>query len=296
MRLTIYIIVLVVAVFSQKLNCQTTSFKENLKWGIKENEKVIIKPVYDTVFNFDNSGKVCLACFKAKAPSANKFIKTVTVTYSCNYLNKAGEKLKIKTDETDTCTVFALGKTTIKQYNEDPNYFIVSSKNKKYLIGKNFSQSITKGYNEIYLTSEPKFIITEIKNEENIVYTGLIDLKGDEVIPFQYSGVKVNNKDSVIVGCSAGIGVNGDDDIYDYSGKKLASYKRHIDMATKNFVIYKIFYPKEYYILLNLKNKEETIFSADEVVPYEKDEVLLRTKNEWFVFNLASKKRKPYKK
>jgi hypothetical protein len=296
LRLTIYIIVLVVAVFSQKLNCQTTSFKENLKWGIKENEKVIIKPVYDTVFNFDNSGKVCLACFKAKAPSANKFIKTVTVTYSCNYLNKAGEKLKIKTDETDTCTVFALGKTTIKQYNEDPNYFIVSSKNKKYLIGKNFSQSITKGYNEIYLTSEPKFIITEIKNEENIVYTGLIDLKGDEVIPFQYSGVKVNNKDSVIVGCSAGIGVNGDDDIYDYSGKKLASYKRHIDMATKNFVIYKIFYPKEYYILLNLKNKEETIFSADEVVPYEKDEVLLRTKNEWFVFNLASKKRKPYKK
>lgn len=271
-------------------------FKENLKWGIKESEKVIIRPIYDTIFNFDVSGKVCLACFKAKAPSANKFIKTVTVIYSCNYLNKVGERLKIRTDETDTCTVFALSKTTIKQYTENPDYFIVSSKSKKYLIGKDFSQSITKGYNEIYLTAEPKFVITETKNEANIVYTGLIDLKGDEVIPFQYSGIKINHIDSMIVGCSAGIGVNGDDDIYDYNGKKLASYKRHIDMATKNFVIYKIFEPKEYYILLNIKNKEETIFSADEVLPFEKDAVLLRTKNEWFDFNLASKQRKSYKK
>lgn len=283
-------------VFSQKLNCQTMPFKENLKWGIKENDKVIIKPVYDTVFNFDNSGKVCLACFKAKAPSANKFIKTITVTYSCNYLNKQSERLKIKTDEADTCTTFALGKTTLKQYTENPNYFIVATKSKKYLIAKDFSQTISKGYNEIYLTAEPKFIVTEIKDEANIVYTGLIDLKGTEIIPFQYSGVKVNNKDSIIVGCSAGIGVNGDDDIYNYSGKKLASYKRHIDMATKSFVIYKIFEPKEYYILLNLKNKEETIFNADEVTPFEKDEVLLRTKNEWYVFNLTSKQRKPYKK
>lgn len=271
-------------------------FKENLKWGIKENEKVIIKPVYDTVFNFDDSGKICLACYKAKAPSANKFIKTVTITYSCNYLNKTGDRLKIKTDEADTCSVFTLGKTTIKQYTENPNYFIVSSKNKKYLVGKDNNQAITKGYNEIYLTAEPKFIVAEVKNEANIVYTGLIDLKGEEVIPFQYSSVKVNHKDSVIVGCSAGIGVNGDDDIYNYEGKKLANYKRHIDMATKNFVIYKIFEPKEYYILLNLKNKEETNFSADEVAPFEKDEVLLRTKNEWFVFNLASKQRKAYKK
>lgn len=296
MRSTICILVFFILVFSQKLNSQTLPFKENLKWGIKENEKVIIKPVYDTVFNFDNSGKVCLACFKAKAPSANKFIKTVSVTYSCNYLNKLGEKLKIKTDDADTCTVFALGKTTIKQYTENLSYFIVSSKSKKYLIGKDFGQPIAKGYNEIYLTSEPGFVITEIKSEANIVYTGLIDLKGDEVIPFQYSGIKVNNKDSIIVGCSAGIGINGDDDIFDYNGKKLASYKRHIDMATKNFVIYKIFEPKEYYILLNLKNKEETIFNADEVTPFEKDEVLLRTKNDWFVFNLASKQRKLYKK
>jgi hypothetical protein len=98
------------------------------------------------------------------------------------------------------------------------------------------------------------------------------------------------------VGCSAGLGNNGDDDIYDYTGKKLTSYKRHIDMATKNFVIHKIFEPMEYYILLNVKTKEETIFNADEILPNRKDVVMIRIKNDWFTFDLNSKQRKPFQK
>lgn len=271
-------------------------FKENLKWGIKENEKTIIKPVYDTIFNFDAGGKICLACFKSKALSPNRFIKTYTINYSCNYLNKQGNTLKIKTEEADTCSVFSLSKTSVIQYTDDANYFIVNSKNKKYLVNKDFKQVLFKGYNEIYLCAEPEFIITEVKSEANIVYTGLINFKEEIIVPYIYSGIKVNHKDSLIVGCSAGVGNNGDDDIYDYNGKKLASYKRHTDMATKNFVIYKIFEPKEYYILLNKKTKEETTFTADEIVPVKSDEIILRIKNEWFVFNLISKQKKPYKK
>ena len=61
-------------------------------------------------------------------------------------------------------------------------------------------------------------------------------------------------------------------------------------------MIHKIFEPREYYILLNVKSKEETIFNADEVTPFEKDKVLIRVKNEWFTFNLESKQRLPYKK
>lgn len=282
--------------FSQGLTSQTTPFKENLKWGIKENEKIIIQPVYDTVFNFDNTGKVCLACFKTKGLSANRFIKTYTTVYSCNYLNKTGNKLKLKTDDADTCTVFSLGKTSVNQYNDNSKYFVISSKGKKYLADKDFNQSVFKGYNEIILTGEPNLIITEIKNDGGMVYAGLINLKEEQIIPYKYSGIKINPKDSLIVGCSAGVGNNGDDDIYDYSGKKISSSKRHIDMATKHFIIHKIFDPKEYYILINLKTKEETNFTADELIPSEKDEVLLRVKTEWFVFNLESKQRKPYKK
>jgi hypothetical protein len=280
----------------QDLTSQTIPFKENLKWGIKENETVIIKPVYDTIFNYDNSGKVCLACFKTKGVSPNKFIKTYTTVYTCNYLNKLGDRLKIKTEVADTCSVFSLGKTAVKQFNDHPKYFILSSKGKKYLVNKDFTQPIFKGYNELYLNSEPKFIVVEIKNESGMLFTGLINFNEEQIVPFSYSGIKINAIDSLIICCSAGVGNNGDDDIYDYSGKKIASYKRHVDMATKNFVIYKIFEPREYYILLNIKSKEETIFSADEIIPFKKDEVLARIKNEWFTFNLESKQRKPFQK
>lgn len=271
-------------------------FKENSKWGIKEHESIIIKPVYDTIFDFDNTGKVCLACYKTKGLSANKFIKTYTTVYACNYLNKQAGKLKIKTSENDTCTVFSLGKNSVKQFNDDQKHFIVSFKSKKYIVNKDFSQVTFKGYHEIYTTAEPKLFITEIKNEAGIISTGLINFSEEQLIPFNYSGIKVNNIDSLIICCSAGLGGSGEDDIYDYNGKKLSSYRRHIDMATKNFVIHKIFEPKDYYILLNVKSKEETIFNADEIVPFEKDEILMRVKSDWFIFNLETKGRKPYKK
>ena len=271
-------------------------FKENLKWGIKENETIIIKPVYDTVFNFDNTGKVCLACFKTKGVSANKFIRTYTTVYACNYLNKQGNKLQIRTFSNDTCSVFSLGKNSVKQFNDNSTSFVLTSKQKKYLVNKDFTQSIYKSFDEIYLTAEPKFIITEIKNEAGISYTGLINTKEELIVPHNYSGIKINTIDSLIVCCSAGLGGSREDDIYDYNGKKIISFRRHIDMATKNFVIHKIFEPKEYYILLNVKSKEETIFTADEVIPFDKDEILMRVKTEWVVFNLESKVRKPYKK
>jgi len=296
LKFRVYILAFICSGISQFLCSQTMPFKENAKWGIKENEKVIIKPVYDTIFNFDNTGSICLACFKTKALSPNRFIKTYTINYSCNYLNKQGNKLKIKTDEADTCSVFSLGKNTLKQYNDHANYMVVTSKNKKYLAGKDLGQSVVKGYSEISISPEPKFIITEIKNEANISYAGLINFKEELIVPYLYSGIKVNSVDSLIVGCSAGVGNNGDDDIYDYNGKKLGSYKRHIDMVTKNFVIYKIFEPKEYYILFNPKTKEESTFTGEELVPVGRDEVLLKVKGEWFTFNLATKQKKPYKK
>ena len=63
-----------------------------MAWGLgmafnKENESVIIPAVYDTIFNFDSTGQVCMACYKVKSASASKFIKVMTTTYVCRYLN-----------------------------------------------------------------------------------------------------------------------------------------------------------------------------------------------------------------
>jgi hypothetical protein len=272
---------------------QTTLFKDNTKWGIKQAETIVVKPIFDTVFNFDSSGRVCMACYKLKVASANKFIKTLTTVYSCNYLNKKAERLVIKTKDADTCSVFWLTKNAERQLNEYANYFIVSSKSKKYLVEKNFNQPIYNGYHEIYLTPEPSFIVTENKTDEGELLTGLINFKEEQIIPLSYSSIKVNNKDSLIVVCGAG---GSSDEIFDYAGKRIASYSRHVDLATKKFIIHKIYVPKEHYICLNLKTKEENEFTADELLPLNSEEVLMRVKKNWFIYNLESGTKTAYKK
>ena len=66
---------------------QALPVRENAKWGMRDKEQMIIKPIYDTIFNFDSTGKVCLACFKTKTLSSNKFMKVMVTNYSCNYIH-----------------------------------------------------------------------------------------------------------------------------------------------------------------------------------------------------------------
>lgn len=272
---------------------QTLLFKENAKWGIKENDQNIIPAIYDTVFNFDETGQVCLGCHKIRIQSANKFIKSFTTNYSCNYLNKKNTRLRVKTEENDTCSVFSLGKNTGRQFSENAREYIVSSKNKKYVVGKDFRQKTFKGYHDIALTVDPGFYATQQMAGNENVYAGLINSQEKEVIPHRYSQVKINPVDSLLIACSAGLQANSEDDIYDYSGNRLAGYRRHVEMATRHFVVHKIFEPKEFYILYNIETKEEKTVNANEVYFYEHDEILIRIRNDWYVYDLKTNKKKP---
>ncbi len=267
---------------------QSAVFKENDKWGIKENGLVVVKPVYDSVFNFSVSNKVCFVCHKTMIASPNKFIKALTKSFVCNYLHREKGRLTIKAEGNDTCSVFTLGKHTIRQFSDNSSFFIVNVKSKKYVVDKYFNQITFKGYHEILYTAEPDFIIAQLMDVANNVTWGLINLKEETIIPFQYSEIKINTYDSLIVACSAGVKAFGQDDVYDYLGKKIASYPRHVDMATKNFIIHKNFEPKEYYIIYNIEKKDEKVLNADEVKFYKSDEIQIRMKNDWYIYNMIS--------
>jgi hypothetical protein len=144
---------------------------------MKEKEQVIIKPIYDTIFNFDSTGKICLACYKTKTSSASKFIILMVTTYSCNYLYKKNEKLYIKTSSNDTCSLFSLGKNSIRQYSGNTPLFVASVKNKKYMLTKDFLQLTFKDYQEISLCEEPYFYVTQNPNEGEVLLTGLVNKK-----------------------------------------------------------------------------------------------------------------------
>lgn len=280
--------------YSFSNSSQTLTFKGASKWGIKQNEKFIIEPVYDTIFNFDNTGKVCLACHKIKSTGTNKFIKVASTTFVCNYINFDKKILTIKTELNDTSSIFNLSKTSVKELNDNKNYFIATCKNKKYLIDKNFRQITFNGYYSIGLSDNPDFLIVEQKEESGQIYTGLVNLKEEKIIDFNYSGIKVNAFDSLIIGCTSGIKVGADDDVLDYSGKKLYNFKRHIDFATKSFIIHKIFEPSEYYVIYNLITKEEKILNASDVKQYSTNEILVKLKNNWFIYNFFSEEKRPY--
>lgn len=274
---------------------QTEVFKENNKWGIREKNEVIIKPVYDTAFNFDPAGKVCMVCYKSKNVPNNRFIKMTTTTYNCNYLNKSGKRLMVMPSGMDSaCSVFSLTKDAVKQYQEDPKYIIATIKNRKFLVTKDFKEITYKEYSDIHFTDDPNFLMGEIKTEGNVILKGLIDFNEKEIIPFLYTNIKLNRRDSLIIACSAGLGPTREDDIFSYEGKKLDSYHRHIDFATKHFIIHKIFEPKEYYLIYNPENKEEKIVYSEEASILQGEELLMRNEDHWFTYDMTTNKKKPY--
>lgn len=280
-------LLLAIAAFSQ-----TSPFRENSKWGISSNGSVIIKPVYDTIFNFDSTGKVCLACFRSKGVSASKFIKVYTTSYSCNYLDKKGERLIIRNQQNDTFSVFPLSKAALRQYDNNSPFFTVTTKNKKYILYKNFQQITFKGYHEIAMSPDPKFYYTSFLNEGEIVLAGLTNEREEEVVAHQYSTIKLNTSDSLVIACSAGVRRNGEDEVFDYQGKKIIGTTRHIDLATKHFLVHKFFEPKEHYLIYKLSTKEEKSLSADEIRFYEHDEILVRLKNDWYIYDLNTNQKK----
>ncbi|WP_317898738.1 hypothetical protein [Aurantibacillus circumpalustris] len=295
MKKRVSILITVFAVFSGSLLAQTVAFREGIKWGVKENESVIIQPIYDTIFDFDSTGKICMACFRIKSASANKFIKVTTTSFACNYLSKKNERLIIRNQLNDTSSIFSYSKSILKQYlNNDP-YFMVTWKGKKFIVYKSFQQLTFKGYHDISFSPEKKFYFTSFKNEGDIVLAGITNEREEELIPHNYSIIKINTNDSLIVACSAGVRNNADDEVFDYHGKKVIGTHRHIDIATKHFLIHKIYEPKEYYILYNMNTKEETTVHADEIMIYEHDEILLRQKKEWFIYDLNTNIKRPYK-
>src|SRR5690606_21221616 len=220
----------------------------------------------------------------------------MVTTYSCNYLNKKNEHLIIMQNGKDTCSVFSLPKSKDKQYQNSEPLFIATIKNKKYIVRKDFSQLTFKNYQDISFTNDPNFYIVQNQNEVENLMTGLVNIKEELIVPYQYSSIRLNTNDSLIVACAAGTILNADDDVYDYNGKRFFTSRRHIELASKKYIIQKVFEPKEYYISYNIETKEEFKFSGEDVILNSSEEVSVKVKNDWHVLDLTTNKKKPKNK
>jgi hypothetical protein len=279
-----------------------TVYRENGKRGVKYGGKVVVPATYDTVFGFDPSGRVCMACHRVTSATSSKFIKVTSTSYVCNYLNAKNTRLVIRNRAGDTCSVFSLAKNSVSDYTDGAEIFAVTARSKKFLVTKDFKQLTYKGYHGIAPSDEPAFYITETVNDAEAVLSGVVNTREEQVVPNSYTSVRINPFDSLIVGCSAGLG-NATDDVYDYSGKRIASYARHVDQATRHFIIHKMFEPGVHYIIYNIATREEKKLAADEVqlappllrAMDKREEIRIRVKNDWFLYDMRTHQKKPLK-
>lgn len=292
MKAAFKIVLTALIIFCVDLFAQPVPIKIKGRWGIKDGDKVLIQPVFDTIFNFDEGRKVCLACAKQKAP-ANKIIRTNAVSWACNYLNPKQQKLTIKTNDNDTCTVFSFTKNSVKNYMDYQESIVVSVKGKMFLVSKDFRQLTFNDYHEISPSVDPLFYQVKIIDGSETALCGLIDRQEKIVIPYQYSHIRINPIDSLIMGCAAGVREGSDDDIFDYNGKRLESYRRHVEMATKTHIVHRVFEPKDHFVIYNINSKEEKNLNANEVHFFDHHEILIRIKDDWYVYDLNTHTKKP---
>src|SRR6476620_3148592 len=101
------------------LHAQPSPWHDGKKWGMRDNEKTFLSPVYDTVFAFDSTGRVCMACSQYTGVTRANGMKTTSSAFACNYFNKKKEKLRIRVPGNDTCSVFGLSKNSVSLYQKN---------------------------------------------------------------------------------------------------------------------------------------------------------------------------------
>lgn len=280
--------------FSQSIS----AFRSNGKWGFKEGDKITIEAQYDTVFGFDVTHRICLVGkINPLKRSINSLTHEVHIDYTYNYITPANKKIcgKISETQNEICD-FTATKDMVSQYITDKNYFITHYNGKEIVFNKNGKQLTDHPYDNVSYTKVDSFFMVETKDPKSgHGFLGLINTSGKQVIPSTYSKISFNTYDTLIYCCTAGIRFNGSDDVYNYKGEKLHSHSKHIQCASKNFTIFKLFESENSYVIFDNKTLKEKQIKA-EYVYYLKDDNIVLLDGDWFFYNLATEKKTPIDK
>lgn len=226
-----------------------------------------------------------MACVKTQKPSTNKFIKMNNTVLMCKYLNENNNNLVIKI-KNDTCTYFNYNKAAFDNYTKHPEYLTVFARDKKYIVDKQFKQITFSGFDEIQPSEMKNHFVVQNKTIGSAYLEGIIDMNEKTIVPIEYASVKSNPFDSLFIACTAQLQIMGNDYVYDYYGNKIHTSNKHIDNATKYFLIHKVHNPKDYYIVYNIQTKKEKAIYADEIIYLGNDTVKIKMKNKEYTCDL----------
>ncbi len=278
-------------------------FKNNNKWGFKINDKVIIEPQYDTVFNFNNSNKIALV---ANIGFFEKVVNPLTgaeeLSYQYYFVNGNNEKLKLKVENyPDSVSTLGFQYEFQNQYLDSSNFFKVLFDEKVYLVSKNGKQ-ISKGYDNITKSSFLNLFLVEnniLVDNKMVKKIGVIDTTGKLIVKCNYKHVVFN--DSIIYCCSAINRAKQKDEVFDLNGRQLYASENHIEYASKNCVVTHQFEPKEWFTIINTKADKQKNVEGNLMYKLDLTKALIVGDKDWYIINLTTleskkvDKRKYYK-
>ncbi len=274
---------------------QLLPYFENNKWGFKDEKSIVIKAEYDYVFGFDRTNQIALVCNKN---DFNKSVNPLTgeeeQAKDYYFIDSKNHKIKLLIENfPDSIYTFSDQQELRYNYQDSSNYFKILCHQKLYLFSKKGKQ-LSFGFDNILESKASGYFETENYSEFNkeVIRTkGLIDSTGLEVIKCKYHSININTEDSTIYCCSAVYNNKLNDDVYNYKGKLIYSSKQHIEFASKNIHVLKLYEPKELFLVENTLTNSNYDFEGSTFIYMNHYKAFVINKGNWFIIDLITKKK-----
>jgi len=268
---------------------------ENKKWGFKNDNHVVIKAEYDTVFGFDKNNQIALVSNRSEF---NKEVNPLTGeeerVMDYYFINSKNRKIKLLIENfPDSIYTFSDQQELRYNYQDSSNYFKILCHQKLYLFSKKGKQ-LSFGFDNIQESNASGYFETENYSEyhkEVIRTKGLIDSTGLEVVKCKYHSIKINTEDSTIYCCSAVYNNKLNDDVYNYKGKLIYSSKQHIEFSSKFIHVLKLYEPKELFLVENALTNTSYEIEGNTFIYLKHYKAFIINKENWFLIDLKTKKK-----
>ena len=255
----------------------------------------MIKPEYDTVFAFDKTQQVALVGLRN---GFNKAVNPLTgeeeQPLDYFYITPKNKKIAILPSQFPD-SVFTFPQQQELAYNnlDSASVFKILFQNKVYLISKKGKQ-LTTGFDNIYEYHNSNFYVLEkhtLVDGETVRIQGLASDEGKTIASCKYKHITLNSEDSSIYCCSAVYNNKLNDDVYDYSGKLIYVNKKHIEFSSKKTHIYRVYEPKELFVIENENSKDLLNIEGEKFKYLKNNKGIIKQGNNLYLLDILTGKK-----
>lgn len=215
------------------------------------------------------------------------------------FIDQANRRIALKTEAgKDSTSAFPDQQELALNYQNPSPVFQVLFNKKVWLFAKTGRQ-LSEGFDDLFPAGTDGFYITEMYNEwdkEVVRQKGLVDKEGQIIVKCTKKQIHINTEDSLVYTCSAIFNKRLSDEVFDYRGNLVYSNKNHIEFASKQVYVYKLYEPKEVFVFGNQSGKDLYSIEGEQFYYLKQKKALVVNKDIWLLVNLQNGKKQKVNK